>query len=163
MTEKKFSHFDEEGSARMVNISEKKDTERTAVAFGLVEVTSETLEIIEKGQAVKGDVLGTARTAGIMAAKKTSDLIPMCHPLNITGCEINFQLDKDNSQIKITASVTICGKTGVEMEALTAVAAAGLTIYDMCKSLDKDIVIKEIFLVEKTGGRSGTYIRTQNG
>lgn len=160
MTEKKFTHFDEEGNAQMVNISDKEDTERTATASGLVAVKPETLELIEKGEVDKGDVLGTARIAGIMAAKKTSDLIPMCHPLNITGCDLNFQVNKDNSQIKITASVKTYGKTGVEMEALTAVSAAALTIYDMCKSFDKDMIIKEIFLVEKTGGRSGTYVRT---
>lgn len=119
----------------------------------------ETLARIAQGQMAKGDVLGVARVAGIMAAKKTGELIPMCHPLLLTSVEVNFRIDKDNSKVEIEALVGTTGKTGVEMEALTAVSAAGLTIYDMCKAVDKGMVIGEVRLVKKTGGKSGEYLR----
>lgn len=159
MTEEfKLNHFNKDGKAVMVDVSEKNETKRIAVARGKVSMFPETLELIEKGEMGKGDVLGVARVAGIMAAKKTSDLIPMCHPLMLTGCDMKFKINKEKSEIEIEATVKTTGKTGVEMEALTAVSAAGLTIYDMCKAVDKKMVIGDIHLAKKTGGKSGTLI-----
>ncbi|MDK2985753.1 MAG: cyclic pyranopterin monophosphate synthase [Clostridia bacterium] len=159
MTEEfKLNHFNKDGKAVMVDVSEKNETKRIAVARGKVSMFPETLELIEKGEMGKGDVLGVARVAGIMAAKKTSDLIPMCHPLMLTGCDMKFKINKEKSEIEIEATVKTTGKTGVEMEALTAVSAAGLTIYDMCKAVDKKMVIGDIHLAKKTGGKSGTFI-----
>ncbi|MBZ4686506.1 MAG: moaC [Clostridiales bacterium] len=159
MTEEfKLNHFNKDGKAVMVDVSEKSETKRIAVARGKVSMFPETLELIEKGEMGKGDVLGVARVAGIMAAKKTSDLIPMCHPLMLTGCDMKFKINKEKSEIEIEATVKTTGKTGVEMEALTAVSAAGLTIYDMCKAVDKKMVIGDIHLAKKTGGKSGTFI-----
>ena len=152
------THFNEEGRAKMVDVSEKNITSRVATARGRIDMQPETFERICKGQIAKGDVLAVAQVAGIMAAKQTSALIPMCHPLPITGADIRFEL-KAPSTIFIEGTVKVSGKTGVEMEALTAVSVAGLTIYDMCKAIDKTMVIGEILLEEKTGGKSGHFKR----
>jgi cyclic pyranopterin monophosphate synthase len=153
------THFDENGRARMVDVSAKDETQREAIAQGEIKVGAHTLELIKKGQLAKGDVLGVAQIAGVMGAKQTSNLIPMCHPLMLTGAKVNFKFDDVESRVLIEARVKITGKTGVEMEALTAVSMAALTIYDMCKAIDKDMVIGDIRLVQKTGGKSGTYQR----
>lgn len=150
-----FTHFDEQGKARMVEVSGKKPTVRTAVAAGAVYMKKETLEKVSAGHMEKGDVLAVARVAGIMGAKRTGYIIPMCHPLMITGINIDFHFDHDSGKIGIEASVNIVARTGVEMEALMAVSIAGLTIYDMCKSADKQMVISDIQLREKKGGKSG--------
>lgn len=149
------THFDSSGNAVMVDVSEKKDTTRVAVAKSRIRVSKETLILIEKGRIGKGDVLGVARIAGIMATKQTSNLIPMCHPLMLTNCSISFQVNGELSAIDIEGTAKIVGKTGVEMEALTAVTVAALTIYDMCKAVDKKMVIESTYLVKKTGGKSG--------
>ncbi|GAA0181691.1 cyclic pyranopterin monophosphate synthase MoaC [Clostridium sediminicola] len=154
----KLNHFDKEGKAIMVDISEKKDTVRVAIARGKVRMSAETLELIQNGEMGKGDVLGVARVAAIMATKKTHELIPMSHQLMITGSSIQFEINKEKKLIEIEAITKTTGKTGIEMEALTAVSIAGLTIYDMCKAVDKKMVIGEIHLVKKTGGKSGTFI-----
>lgn len=154
------THFDKDGRARMVDVSTKVETVRTAVAIGQVEMKPETLERIRTGQITKGDVLAVARVAGIMAAKQTSGLIPMCHPLNLTAVQIDFTFI-DHKRIQIEAIVKVSGKTGVEMEALTAVSVAALTIYDMCKAIDKAMVIDNICLLEKSGGKSGHYVRDE--
>lgn len=151
------THFDEAGRARMVDVSEKTETKRVAVASGKVKMNYETLLRVEKGQMEKGDVLGVARVAAIMGSKKTFDLIPMCHPIMINGCNVYFEIDKEDSSIIIKAEVKTTGKTGVEMEALTAVSIAALTIYDMCKAVDKKMIIEDIHLVEKSGGKSGDF------
>lgn len=153
----KLSHLDEQGQARMVDVSDKATTSRTAKAEGFVAMQSETLALIEAGVAKKGDVLATARIAGIMAAKKTHELIPLCHPLSITKATIDLQPSHAPAGIHVSAEVKVTGQTGVEMEALTAVAVACLTIYDMLKAADKGMTISDIRLVEKTGGRSGTF------
>ena len=153
----KLTHFDNNGNAIMVDVSEKNESERIATACSSISLSRETLECIKNGQIGKGDVLGVARVAGIMAAKKTSDLIPMCHPLMITKCNIDYEIDDINSKIKILATVKIVGKTGVEMEALTAATVTALTIYDMCKAIDKRMVIEQTFLLKKTGGKSGEF------
>ena len=153
----KLTHFDNSGNARMVDVSEKKETARVAVAVSKIKVSAETLELIEAGKIGKGDVLGVARVAGIMASKQTSNLIPMCHPLMITSCNVDFDINKDESYIGITATVKIVDKTGVEMEALTAATVAALTIYDMCKAVDKRMIIEGIHLLKKTGGKSGEF------
>ncbi|GAB6154057.1 cyclic pyranopterin monophosphate synthase MoaC [Desulfosporosinus burensis] len=152
------THFDEEGRARMVDVSDKAETARVAVAQGKVLMKPETLERIRSGLIAKGDVLAVAQVAGIMAAKQTSQLIPMCHPLAITGAKLSFKLGEPG-EIDIEASVKVHGKTGVEMEALTAVSVAALTIYDMCKAIDKTMTIRDIYLVEKLGGKSGHFVR----
>jgi len=152
-----FSHIDEKGNVRMVDVGEKDDTPRTAVARGVIKMTEETFEKLQTGSVKKGNVLETARIAGIMAAKKTSDLVPMCHPINITHAAIDFTLHKEVLGVEIEAKVSTTGKTGVEMEAISAVAVAAITIYDMCKSYDKTMVISDIRLVEKTGGKSGVF------
>ncbi|HVJ49753.1 cyclic pyranopterin monophosphate synthase MoaC [Desulfitobacterium sp.] len=152
------THFDEQGRARMVDVSDKGETSRVAVARGKIEMQPETLERIRQGQIAKGDVLAVAQVAGIMAAKQTSTLIPMCHPLGITGAELNFEIVPPG-KIEIEATVKVTGKTGVEMEALTAVSVAALTIYDMCKAIDKRMMISEIRLMEKMGGKSGHFVR----
>ncbi len=143
----------------MVDITAKAETVRQAKAAGIVQMDIRTLELIEKGQIAKGNVLGTAKIAGIMAAKKTGELIPLCHPLEVTAIEVNLEIDRNKSQIIIQAEVKNMGRTGVEMEALTAVSIAALTIYDMCKAVDKKIIIGNIMLLEKSGGKSGTFIR----
>jgi cyclic pyranopterin phosphate synthase len=153
------THINEEGRARMVDVSEKAETKREAVAIGSIYMKNETLRRIHEGTIKKGDVLAVAQVAGIMAAKNTSHMIPMCHPIMITGCDISFSLDFENSKIDIKAVVKTVGQTGVEMEALTAVTVAALTIYDMCKAIDRDMVISEIMLVKKSGGKSGLYER----
>lgn len=153
----KLSHLDDNGAARMVDVSDKAVTERTAIAEGFIAMKAETLALIETGDAKKGDVLAAARIAGIMAAKKTSELIPLCHPLALTKATIDFAPQRSPAGIKVTALVKVSGQTGVEMEALTAVSVACLTIYDMLKAADKGMEISGIRLLEKTGGRSGTW------
>ncbi len=151
----KLTHIDESGSARMVDISDKSDSERVAIAKGAVVMRPATLALIEAGSMKKGDVLATAQVAGVMAAKRTAELIPLCHPLPLNQVAIDFQFDQDLPGIEITATVKTFGKTGVEMEALTAVSVAALTVYDMAKSAEKTMRIENIRLVEKRGGRSG--------
>ena len=151
------THFDGDGKAHMVDVSDKDITARIAVAEGWVRMKPETLAVVQSGDAKKGDVLGTARLAGIMGAKKTPDLIPLCHPLPITKVAVDFQVDEDASAIRVEATVKTTGKTGVEMEALTAVSAAALTIHDMVKAIDKGVVIDGIRVVLKDGGKSGRY------
>ncbi|MCX0399461.1 cyclic pyranopterin monophosphate synthase MoaC [Clostridium perfringens] len=153
----KLTHFDNKGNAVMVDVSNKNETERIAIATGTVEASSETIELIRSGQIGKGDVLGVARVAGIMAMKNTSNLIPMCHPVMITGSSIDFEIDSEKNEIRITATSKVVHKTGVEMEALTGVSIAALTIYDMCKAVDKRMVIGDIHLVKKLGGKSGEF------
>jgi cyclic pyranopterin phosphate synthase len=155
------SHLDERGRARMVDVSAKEITSRTAVARGAIHMRPETLALILEDKIEKGDVFSVARVAGIMAAKKTSELIPMCHPLNITSVEIDLTAARDPARVDIEATVHVSGKTGVEMEAMTAVSVAGLTIYDMCKAVDREMIIGEIRLVKKSGGKSGTFIRKE--
>ena len=150
-----FTHFNDDGRARMVDVGSKSETERTAVAAGRVLVNSETFRLIKNGGMKKGDVLGTAQIAGLMAAKKTSDLVPMCHPLMLTGVDISFNLNEEMHAVEIKAEVKCKGVTGVEMEALTAVSAAALTVYDMCKAVQKDMIIDRICLLSKKGGKSG--------
>ena len=151
-----FTHFNDEGHAKMVDVTGKKVTFRQAVAEGKILMNASTVDIIMQGKMKKGDVLSVAQVAGIMAAKRTSDLIPMCHPLQLTGVDISFQVEPE--EIDIRAVVKCKGETGVEMEALTAVSAAALTIYDMCKAVQKDMTICDIKLVEKIGGKSGHYV-----
>jgi len=153
----KLSHLNERGEAHMVDVSDKSVTSRTAIAEGFVTMAAATLALIESGTAKKGDVLATARIAGIMAAKKTSDLIPLCHPLAITKVTVDFTPSQNPPGLRVEAQVRVAGQTGVEMEALTAVTVACLTIYDMLKAADKAMTFEGIRLVEKTGGRSGTY------
>jgi cyclic pyranopterin monophosphate synthase len=157
----KLSHLDDQGRARMVDVSEKEVTSRIAVARGSIHMRPETLELILEGKVEKGDVFSVARVAGIMAAKKTAELIPMCHPLNITSVEIELNPEKNPARVEIEAVVRISGKTGVEMEAMTAVSVAGLTIYDMCKAVDREMLVGEIRLIKKSGGKSGTFIRNE--
>jgi len=154
-----FTHIDKEGRVRMVDVTEKKPTLRVAVAQGVVSMNPETYEKILSQSVKKGNVLETARIAGMMAAKKTSELIPMCHPLNITHIAIDFFPDKVQNSIKIQAAVRAIDQTGVEIEALTAVSVAGLTIYDMCKSYDRAMTISDICLLEKSGGKSGLFVK----
>lgn len=157
---KKLTHLDKQGRAKMVDVSEKPVTRREAIARGSVHMKAETLKMIQDRKVPKGDVLCVSRIAGISAAKKTAELIPMCHPLNISSVKMEFNVDDRNDKIDIEAEVKVTGQTGVEMEALTAVSAAALTIYDMCKAVDKGMVISEIMLMEKRGGRSGTFKRS---
>lgn len=154
-----FTHIDKQGRVRMVDVTEKKPTLRVAVAQGIVSMNPDTFEKIMNQSVQKGNVLETARIAGIMAAKKTSELIPMCHPLNITHIAVDFFPDKAENKIRIEAAVRTIDQTGVEMEAMTAVSVAGLTIYDMCKSYDREMMISDICLIEKSGGKSGVFIR----
>lgn len=155
----KLSHFDKEGRARMVDVGAKPITEREAVASGRVIMKPETLRRIKDKEIEKGDVFAVARVAGIMAAKKTSDLIPMCHPLTIENVEIEFQENMEKSEVIIHTKVKYTGKTGVEMEALVATATAALTIYDMCKAVDRGMILSEIKLLKKSGGKSGAFVR----
>ena len=155
----KLSHIDEKGRARMVDVTAKATTVREAMAAGKVQMMPTTLALIESGGVPKGDVLAVARLAGIMAAKKTSDLIPLCHLLSLTGVEIQFVSQAEAGEIAITATVKNVGQTGVEMEALTAVSIAALTIYDMCKAVDRLMTITDIRLLSKRGGKSGVFIR----
>lgn len=154
-----FTHFNENGRARMVDISDKSDTCREAIAFGRVLVNEETFRLIQSGGIKKGDVLTTAQIGGIMGAKRTPDIIPMCHPIPLTGADLDFRLNEADLAIEITATVRCTGATGVEMEAMTAVSVAALTIYDMCKAVARDMVIDRICLLKKSGGKSGIFIR----
>ncbi len=151
------THFDAEGRAVMVDVSAKDMTKRTASAAGSVRMRPETLALIMAGGAAKGDVLGVARLAGIMAAKRTADLIPLCHPLALASVRVDLACDTANNAVHITATCTLNGRTGVEMEALTAVSVAALTVYDMCKAVDRDMVLTDIRLVHKAGGKSGSF------
>lgn len=161
--EKKLNHFDSNGNAVMVDVSEKPVTHRTAIATGSILVGKEIMERLTEGNVAKGDVLGVARVAGIMAVKHTSDLVPMCHPLSVTKCTVDFQLEKEQGRIHTFCTVKTDGKTGVEMEALTGVQVTLLTIYDMCKAIDKHMVMTDIHLVEKTGGKSGDFSFKEKG
>lgn len=153
------THFDEKGHAVMVDVTEKKETMRMAIATGKIKVNEAVFKAISEGSVKKGDVLGVARVAGIMAAKKTWELIPMCHPLMLTKCSVDFVLDEKDLAVEASCLVKVSGQTGVEMEALTGVNIALLTIYDMCKAIDKGMVISDVKLMEKQGGKSGHYIR----
>ena len=155
------THLNKEGRARMVDVTVKEDTYRKAVAKGTVKMEIDTLKRIVEGGMKKGDVLSVAQVAGIMGAKKTSDIIPMCHPLLITHADISFSHDLELGELYIEGSVALTGKTGIEMEALTVVSIAALTVYDMCKAIDRGIVIKEVKLMEKSGGKSGEYKRRE--
>jgi cyclic pyranopterin monophosphate synthase len=157
----RLSHLDDQGRARMVDVSEKEITSRIATARGTIHMRAETLTLILEDKIEKGDVFAVARVAGIMAAKKTPELIPMCHPLNITSVEIDLTAKENPARVDIEAAVRVNGKTGVEMEAMTAVSAAALTIYDMCKAVDREMTIGEIRLAKKSGGKSGTFIRKE--
>ena len=152
------THINDQGRARMVDVSEKAITHRIAVAAGSIYMQPETLQAIIDGQIKKGDVLAVAQVAGIMAAKQTSAIIPMCHPLMLSGIDIHFETDTEENAVHIKASVKTTGQTGVEMEALTGVQVTLLTIYDMCKAIDKHMVMTDIHLVEKTGGKSGDFV-----
>ncbi len=155
----KLTHFNSRGEARMVDVGEKPVSHRIAIAEGRISMQAETLSLILEGTHKKGDVLGIARTAGIMAAKKTADLIPLCHPLSLSHISIDLQPDRDEHSIICRARVETAGQTGVEMEALTAVQISLLTVYDMCKAVDRGMVISSVQLLEKSGGRSGTWKR----
>ena len=159
MPDRDFTHFNGEGRARMVDVGEKEPTRRTAVAAGCVLVNRETFALIRSGGVKKGDVLTVAQIAGVMGAKRTPDLIPMCHPILIDGIDLRLSLDEERLAVDIAAEVRCGGRTGVEMEALTAASVAALTVYDMCKAVQKDMVITEVCLVEKTGGVHGEYHR----
>ena len=154
-----FTHFNEQGRAKMVNVGEKPISERTAVAAGSVLVNENTFALIRSGGMKKGDVLTTAQIAGIMGAKRTSEVIPMCHPVAVNGINLTLSLNEKRYAVEITAEVSCDGRTGVEMEALTAVSIAALTVYDMCKAVQKDMVITDIRLLRKTGGVHGDFIR----
>ena len=160
MAEQRLTHLDETGAAAMVDVSEKDITTRVARAGGYIEMKAETLAMILEGSAKKGDVIATARIAGIMAAKRCHDLIPLCHPLLISKVAVDFRPDKATNRIYVEALVKISGKTGVEMEALTAVSVACLTLYDMCKAVDRGMIISAIKVLEKDGGKSGHYKAT---
>ena len=156
-----FTHINEKGEARMVDVTEKAVTSRTALARGRIRLTPAIMKAILDQAVPKGDVFGVARVAGILAAKQTDRLIPMCHPLPLTGCEVEFSILEKDLAIEATCLAKVEGKTGIEMEALTAVSVALLSIYDMCKAIDKGMVIEEICLLKKTGGKSGTYERSK--
>jgi cyclic pyranopterin phosphate synthase len=153
----RLTHFDAKGNAAMVDVTAKAVTERTATAKGSILMQRETIALITAGGVKKGDVLSVARLAGIMGAKRTPDLIPLCHPLALTSVQVDLDVDKKRNAVDITATCKLAGKTGVEMEALTAVAVAALTVYDMCKAVDRGMRLSDIRLVEKSGGKSGTY------
>ncbi len=153
----RLTHVDESGQATMVDVSNKAETDRLAIAKGLVKMSSETMRLISENKVTKGDVLSVARIAGIMAAKKTAHLIPLCHPLGLSSLTIEFLLHPDTSTVEIEATAKVRGQTGVEMEALTAVSVAALTIYDMCKAADRGMCITDVRLVHKAGGKSGAW------
>ena len=157
MTEK-LTHFDERGAARMVDVGDKAETRRSATAAGYIRMLPATLQVVASGKAKKGDVLGVARIAAIQAAKRTSELVPLCHPVALSSVEVEFTLDKKASRIECRATVECTARTGVEMEALTAVQVGLLTIYDMCKAVDRGMTMEEIRLLEKRGGKSGSYV-----
>ena len=152
-----FTHFDEQGNARMVDVGEKAETKREATAKGSIYMSPECLAMVEAGNMAKGDVLGVARVAGIMGAKRTADLIPLCHILNLTKLTVDFTINREKSRIEASCTAKTTGKTGVEMEALTGVTTALLTIYDMCKAVDKSMELSEIYLEKKSGGKSGDF------
>lgn len=156
--EKRLTHFDEKGNAVMVDVSEKKVTSRVAIASGIIRVNDEVMHAVLSGTSKKGDVLGVARVAGIMAVKQTANLIPMCHTLLINKCKIDFEVNEEKNEILVRCLVKVEGKTGVEMEALTGVSVTLLTIYDMCKAMDKTMEMSEIHLEEKQGGKSGHFV-----
>lgn len=156
-----FTHFNEQGRAKMVDVGEKPESVRTAVAAGRVLVSPETFALIKSGGMKKGDVLTVAQVAGVMGAKRTPDVIPMCHPILIDGIDLRLWLDENRLSVEIEASVSCSGRTGVEMEALTAVSTAALTVYDMCKAVQKDMVISDVRLISKAGGVHGDYRRTE--
>lgn len=156
-----FSHLNQAGRGRMVDVGDKEVTQRLALARGWVSMSGQTLERIREGTVGKGDVLGVAQLAGIMAAKRTHELIPLCHPLRLAAVDLDFNLDDERGRVIIEARVRAQDRTGVEMEALTAVSVAGLALYDMCKALDREMVIGDVRLVEKSGGRSGHYRREE--
>lgn len=158
----KLTHFDDEGNAIMVDVSGKQDTTRTAVAKGKIKVNKDVMDAIINREVKKGDVLAVAQIAGIMAVKKTWELIPLCHPLMLQKCSIDFDIDKDKNEVEAICTVKVDGKTGVEMEALMGVHIALLTIYDMCKAIDKSMVMTDIHLVKKTGGKSGNYVNERD-
>ncbi len=166
--EQQLTHIDEKGDVRMVDVSAKAETQRVAVAEGFIAMHQETLDLITSGQAAKGDVLACARVAGIMASKRTSDLIPMCHPLNITKakveCEPVFAGEREDGRmgIHVTTTCGVTGKTGIEMEALTAAAVACLTVYDMCKAVDRGMEIMDVRLLKKDGGKTGLWLRGES-
>jgi len=153
------THLDESGRARMVDVSDKAITQREATARAIVSMQPETARLIAAGQMAKGDVLAVAQVAGVMAAKRTPDLIPLCHPLPITGVDMTFDLDVDGARLEIHATVRVTGRTGVEMEALTAASVAALTVYDMCKAVDRGMSIGNLELLHKVGGKSGEFVR----
>ena len=157
-----FTHFNDSGRARMVDVSDKAETARTAVAFGRVLVNENTFALIRSGGLKKGDVLTTAQIGGIMGAKRTADIIPMCHNITLSGVDIDFNLNEAELAVEITATTKCAGQTGVEMEALTAVSVAALTVYDMCKAVQRDMVIDRICLLKKSGGKSGDFIREKD-
>jgi len=156
-----FTHFNPAGRVRMVDVSDKAETVRTALAAGRVRLNPDTLRLVKTGGLSKGDVLGIAQIAGILAAKHTSDLIPLCHPVPLTGADLNLTVNETDCAVDIQAAVRCTGPTGVEMEALAAVSAAALTVYDMCKAVQRDITIENIRLLRKEGGRSGVWERTE--
>ncbi len=162
MTEKQLTHIDASGAARMVDVGAKAETQRLAVASGRVAMLPETLQLLRQGAHKKGDVLAVARIAGIQAAKRCSDLIPLCHPLMLNSVDVDFELDEAGSAVAIEARCKVSGKTGVEMEALTAVSVAALTIYDMCKAVDRGMTIGDITLEQKRGGKSGDWQRGED-
>ena len=153
----RFTHFDDQGRARMVDVSGKAETERVATAGARVVMRPETLAMIRDGRASKGDVLAVARLAGIMAAKRTADLIPLCHPLALSSVDVDLTLDEAANRVEIAATAKLVGRTGVEMEALTAASVAALTVYDMCKAVDRGMTVTDVRLLHKSGGKSGTY------
>jgi len=150
-----FTHINHQGRAKMVDVSDKKKNMREAIACGAIYMKKATLEKIDRGEIIKGDVLSVAQVGGIMGAKKTADIIPMCHSIMMTGCDITFQIDYEKNKVDIIATAKTIGETGIEMEALTAVSTAALTIYDMCKAVDKSMMISDIRLLRKIGGKSG--------
>lgn len=161
-TENPLTHLDSKGQARMVDVSAKEHTEREAQAMAVIRMLPETLQLIVEGKHKKGDVMATARIAGIMAAKRTPDIIPMCHPLMLTSVKVELTPNMENSSVEIIARCKLVGQTGVEMEALMAASAAALTLYDMCKAVDKGMIIDQVQLLEKKGGKSGHWVRQGN-
>ncbi len=159
----RLSHIDSKGNARMVDVTGKKETDREAIARGAVTMSQKTYDLVRGGQGPKGDIFNVAKIAGIMAAKKTHELIPLCHPLAITHVDVEFDFDDAHHSVGITSTVRTKGQTGVEMEAMTCASVVGLTIYDMCKAVDKGIELGPFYLVQKSGGKSGTYTRRKTG
>ena len=162
MTDQQLTHIDEQGDVRMVDVSQKADTERVAVAEGFIAMNPATLELITTGAAAKGDVLACARVAGVMAAKRTSELIPMCHPLPLGKCTLDFAMLPEELAVEVRCTVRVAGQTGVEMEALTGATVALLTVYDMCKAIDKGMEIQSVYLLSKSGGKSGDFVNPKH-